>query len=67
MIFYDFYETNQESTLPGAEKGVRTKTTPAVFPMGVQKEEIQQWRPARSRPGEMEAINIMLIEKGYMS
>ena len=40
-----------------------TKTIAAVFPMGVQKEEIQQWRQARLRPGEKESLNIMLREK----
>ncbi len=29
------------------------------FPEGVQKKEIQQWRQARSRPGEKEPLNIM--------
>ena len=33
------------------------------FPEGVQKEEIQQGRQARSRPGEKETLNIMLREK----
>ena len=33
------------------------------FPEGVQKEEIQQWRQARSRPGEKETINITLRTK----
>ena len=28
------------------------------FPEGVQKEEIQQWRQAQSRPGEKETLNI---------
>ena len=32
------------------------------FPEGVQKEEIQQWRQAQPRPGEKEALNIMLRE-----
>ena len=33
------------------------------FPIGVQREEIQQWRQARSRPRDKEALNIMLREK----
>ena len=32
------------------------------FPEGVNKEEIQQWRQARARPGEKETLNIMLRE-----
>ena len=32
------------------------------FPEGVQKKEIQQRRQARSRPGEKESLNMMLIE-----
>ena len=32
------------------------------FPEGVQKEEIQQWRQARTRPGEKETHNIKLRE-----
>ena len=32
------------------------------FPEGVQKEEIQQWRQARSRPREKETHNIKLRE-----
>ena len=32
------------------------------FPEGVQKEKIQQWRQARSWPGEKETLNIMLRE-----
>ena len=30
---------------------------------GVQKEEVQQWRQARARPGNKETLNIMLKEK----
>ena len=33
------------------------------FPEGLQKEEIQQWWQARSRPGEQETHNIKLREK----
>ena len=33
------------------------------FPEGVEKEEIQQWRQARSRPAEKKTLNIMLKEK----
>ena len=34
----------------------------SCFPEGVPKEEIKQWRRARSRPGEKETLNIMLME-----
>ena len=34
-----------------------------VFQGGQQKEEIQQWRQARSRPEETQTLNIMLKEK----
>ena len=34
------------------------------FPEGVPKKEIQQWRQARSRPGEKETHNTKLREKG---
>ena len=40
-----------------------TNTIAAFFPRGVQNEEIQQWRQARSRPGEKEIHNIKLREK----
>ena len=33
------------------------------FPEGVQKQEIQQWRQVRSRPGQKEILNIMLREE----
>ena len=40
-----------------------TKTIAAIFPSGVQKEAIQQWRHARPRPGEKETHNIKLREQ----
>ena len=62
MIFYDIYEKSQKNTLPGGfKRGPREKYN-RRFPEGVQKEEIQQWRQARSRPGEKETLNIMLRE-----
>ena len=33
------------------------------FLEGVQKEEIQEWRQARSQPEEKETLNIMLRKK----
>ena len=36
------------------------------FPEEIQKEEIQQWRQARSRPGEKETHNIKSREKNNM-
>ena len=63
MISYDFYETCQKSTLPGGSKRGPHENYSRRFPEGVQKEEIQQWRQARSRPGEKETLNIMLKEK----
>ena len=63
MILPDFYETSQESTLPGGlKRGPHQKYT-RRFPEGVPKEGIQQWRQARSRPGEKETLNIMLRGK----
>ena len=35
-----------------------TKTIAAGSPRGVHKEEIQQWRQARSRPGEKVTLNV---------
>ena len=59
MIFYDFLK-NQEKSLPGGlKKGPREKNF-LRFPEGVQKEGIQKWRQARSRPREKETLNIML-------
>ena len=43
--------------------GVPAKKITAVFPRWFQKEEIQQWRQARLRPGEKETLNIMLRGK----
>ena len=63
MIFYDFYEKNLKSTLPGGLKRGPHENYSRRFLEGVQKEEIQQWRQARSRPEEKETRNIMLWEK----
>ena len=52
----------------GGAKGVFTKTHYNYsnrFPEGVQKEELQQWRQARSRPGEKETHNIKLRENSH--
>ena len=60
MILYDFYEKSQKRyPARGLKKGSPRKKTPP----GVQKEEIQKWRQARSRPGEKETHNIKLREK----
>ena len=59
MIFNDFYER----TLPGGLKRGPHENYSRRFPEGVRKEEIQQWRQARSRPGEKETLNIMLRER----
>ena len=63
MVFYYLYETSQKSTLLGGlKRGPREKYNRS-FPEGVQEEKIQQWRQARSRPGEKEeTLNIMLRE-----
>ena len=59
----------QKKNLPGSlKRGPYKKTAQkhenysGRFPEGVQKEEVQQWRQARSRPGEKETLNIMLRE-----
>jgi hypothetical protein len=63
MIFYDFYETiPKKYPAWGLKKGPHEKYN-RCFPEGVQKEEIQQWRQARSRPEEKKPLNIMLREK----
>ena len=36
------------------------------FPEGVQKKEIQQWRQARSRPGEKDALKICWGKTGKL-
>ena len=62
MNFYDFNKKGQKNTLPGGlQMGPREKNS-RRFPEGVQKEEIQQWRQAPSRPGEEETLNIVLRE-----
>ena len=61
MILYDFYEKVKTYPARGVKRDPREKYN-RRFPEGVQKEEIQQWRQARSRPGEKETLNIMLRE-----
>ena len=65
MIFYDFYEKVKNITreLNKRSAGKDYENYSGRFPEGVQKDEIQQWRQARSRPGEMETLNMMLREK----
>ena len=46
----------------GLKRGPREKYY-RRFPEGVQKEEIQKRRQARSQPGEKETPNIMLRDK----
>ena len=58
-----FLQKNQKSTLPGGFKRGPHEKYSRRFLEGVQKEEIQQWRQARSLPGEKETLNIMLREK----
>ena len=62
MIFYHFCEKNQEGRLTGGLKRGMHENYSGCFPEGVQKEEIQRWRQARSRPGEKETLNNMLRE-----
>ena len=61
MILYYCYKKSQKVPYLGAlKRGPREKKPPLG---GGQKEEIQQWRQARSRPGEKETLNIMLRER----
>ena len=66
---YDFYKKSKNKRTRGLEKWSLAKKYEKYenysgrFPEGVHKEEIQQWRLARSRPGEKETLNIMLREK----
>ena len=63
MIFYGFYETNRNNTLAGGlKRGPREKYN-RRFTEYVQKEEIQQWRQARSRSEEKKTLNIVLRER----
>ena len=69
LYFYDFYIKNRKKTTRGLKKGFsakkweKYKNYSSRFPEGVQKEEIQLWRQAQSRPGEKETHNIKLMEK----
>ena len=57
------FDDNPKSILPGGlKRGPHEKLHPP-FSRGGPKEEIQQWRQGRSRPGEKETFNIMLREK----
>ena len=61
--FYHFYERSQQQKLPAGLKRCPHKNYSGRFPEGGKKEEIQQWRQARSRSGEKETLNIMLRKK----
>ena len=60
MIVYNFYGKSKKYPARGLKKGSPQKQNKRRFPEGVQREEIQQWRQARPRPGEKETLNIML-------
>ena len=60
MIFYEIYEKDQNNPYQEGLKRGSHENYSRRFPEGVQKEGIQQWRQARSRPGEKETLNIML-------
>ena len=65
MNLHAFYEKSQKIFTRGLKKGSAAKkheNYSGSFPEGVQKEEIQQWRQARSRPREKETHNIKLRE-----
>ena len=67
MIFME--KENQKNCTGGLKKVVSKQAVAKQyenysgrFLEGVQKEEIRQWRQARSRPGEKETLNIYYIE-----
>ena len=62
-----FMKKIKKHSTRGLKKGFSAKKRENYsgrFPEAVQKEEIQQWRQARSRPGKKETHNIKLREKG---
>ena len=61
-----FMKNFKKYTYQGLKKGSAAKKRENYsgrFPGGVQKDEIQQWRQARSRPEEKETLNIILREE----
>ena len=58
-----FIKKKKQYPARGLKKGFSAKkyeNYSGRFPEEVQNQEIQQWRQARSRPGEKETLNIML-------